>query len=149
MVFRLAYVSRAAEGLARQEIESIAVQSEEKNSELGITGFLCYRNGTFLQYLEGGETEVRDLLEVIRRDDRHTMLSDVELGVDADRLFEGWAMKYLDDHFFGMIAMEDVLEGAIRAMAGTGGDTSYTRSIADRIVRRIAELRAGAAGPGV
>nr|BFD58538.1 hypothetical protein CKG001_06450 [Bdellovibrio sp. CKG001]BFD61966.1 hypothetical protein BdHM001_06470 [Bdellovibrio sp. HM001] len=95
-VFHLVYYSKAAEDLSYTDIREILDVSRRNNTALGITGLLIFRDGFFLQLLEGAEKDVRDILNRIREDDRNYSIRVMIETESADRLFEGWSMAFYD-----------------------------------------------------
>ena len=92
MLVRLLYASRAAADVDHDVLLDILRQSKADNPKAGITGALCYSEGTFLQVLEGGRSAVNTLYNRIAADARHTdvvLLSYEEIG---ERRFAGWSM---------------------------------------------------------
>jgi hypothetical protein len=65
------YVSSAVRPLTEDEILDILRVSRQNNERLGVTGMLLYRDGNFLQVLEGPASVVDSLIQRIRRDPRH------------------------------------------------------------------------------
>lgn len=95
-MLRLIYVSTAKELLNTDDLVKILSKAKEKNSRLGVTGMLLYKDGNFMQLLEGDEKIVRDLYETIRLDVRH---HDAMVLLDEpaeDRLFSDWSMGFKD-----------------------------------------------------
>ena len=70
-MFFLVYVSMAQEKMSKEDLLDILAQSREANAKAGITGMLLYKDGNFMQALEGEETAVRALYARICRDPRH------------------------------------------------------------------------------
>ena len=95
-MFRLIYVSTARELMDKDALLGILAKAREKNARLGITGMLLYKDGNFLQLLEGEETIVRGIYETIARDTRHfdTMIT-MEEAVN-ERMFTEWSMGFHD-----------------------------------------------------
>jgi hypothetical protein len=92
MLVRLLYVSRAVPAVDHEELLAILRKSKANNPALGITGVLCFSEGTFLQVLEGGRSAVNRLYNRIAADARHTqveLLASEEIG---ERRFAGWSM---------------------------------------------------------
>lgn len=58
--------------LTHDELQDIVITCRRRNTLLGITGLLLYRDGSVVQYLEGTEVSIRLVLESIKRDPRHT-----------------------------------------------------------------------------
>ena len=95
-MFRLIYVSTARELMDKDALLGILAKAREKNARLGITGMLLYKDGNFLQLLEGEERIVRGIYETIARDTRHfdTMIT-MEEAVN-ERMFTEWSMGFHD-----------------------------------------------------
>ncbi len=92
---RVIYASRWAESdwSEARMLADILASSERNNEATGVTGFLLYREGWFLQALEGDLDAVDRTFDRIRRDRRHL---DVRIVADApafERAFPDWAMR--------------------------------------------------------
>lgn len=88
------YTSSARHAFDDEALASLLVASRESNARRDITGMLLYREGQFLQILEGGRSAVLELMERIRGDSRH---GDVRVLLEAplvERRFEDWSMGY-------------------------------------------------------
>lgn len=95
-MFRLLYVSSAVRSFSKSDLADLLATSRANNSKQGITGLLLYKDGDFLQVLEGNETQVKKLYEKINLDPRHTgstILFDEEV---AEPLFAEWSMGFRD-----------------------------------------------------
>lgn len=93
-MYQVVYVSSAASDPSRQELAAMLDHARTKNERLGITGMLLYRDGDYMQALEGEEEAVRELYETICRDPRHTSVTPiVEHGIEA-RSFADWRMGF-------------------------------------------------------
>ncbi|MBF0203757.1 MAG: EAL domain-containing protein [Desulfamplus sp.] len=93
-VYTVIYVSKASESLTDDEIKQILDSARKKNSELGITGFLIYNKGYFLQLLEGRQDSIDELLRKIVDDQRHNDARIVLRTFNERRLFADWTMGY-------------------------------------------------------
>lgn len=92
MLVRLLYASRAVPAVDQEELLAILKKSKANNPQLGVTGVLCFSEGTFMQVLEGGRAAVNQLYNRIASDSRHTdveLLCYQEIG---ERRFAGWSM---------------------------------------------------------
>lgn len=88
------YSSNATHPFDDRELGDLLAQSRASNSRNDLTGMLLYRRGRFVQILEGPERTVRDLIETIRADERHT---DVRVLIEEPitaRAFADWTMGY-------------------------------------------------------
>lgn len=92
MLVRCLYASRATEPMATNELDRILEKSRPNNLARGITGLLCYRNGVFVQVLEGGRERVSTLLGALYNDNRHTGLQLLLLEEIGERHFGNWNM---------------------------------------------------------
>lgn len=95
-MFRLIYVSSAVRHFSKDELLSLLKTAREKNSLLGITGLLLYKDGDFLQVLEGDEAAVRTLLDTIQKDQRHRGTIIMAEEKAESRLFGEWSMGFRD-----------------------------------------------------
>jgi hypothetical protein len=95
-MFFLVYVSVAQENVSREDLLEILAKSREANAKAGITGMLLYKDGKFMQALEGEETAVRELYARISRDPRHLGVLTLVEGEREDRCFGDWSMGFQD-----------------------------------------------------
>ncbi|MBF0329366.1 MAG: EAL domain-containing protein [Nitrospirae bacterium] len=93
-VYTVIYVSRAAESVDEGEIFKILNTAQKFNAEQGITGFLLFNNGYFMQLLEGRKESVDALLEKIAKDERHKDFKIILRTTNQQRLFQDWSMGY-------------------------------------------------------
>jgi Sensors of blue-light using FAD len=100
-MFRLVYVSSATQLFSKTDLLDLLVKAREKNHRLGITGMLLYKDGDFMQALEGEEAVVRELFARVERDPRHdgivVLLEEVVLQQDdnaEERIFPEWSMGF-------------------------------------------------------
>ncbi len=90
----LIYVSAATELMSDAELAQILEVSRRRNVEDGITGMLLYKDGSFMQLLEGPRDKVTATFERIGRDPRHHGLI-ILREADADaRCFPDWSMGF-------------------------------------------------------
>lgn len=93
-LFYLIYVSSAVRPFTDTALTDLLAQAREKNSKLEITGMLLYKDGNFMQVLEGEETTVRQLYATILNDPRHHKLVLLDTGNLAERRFSDWSMGF-------------------------------------------------------
>ena len=87
----IAYCSRPTQ-FSFDMIDSILDVSRRNNQRDALTGALIYNDRTFLQWLEGGNQEIRDVFNRISRDSRHTGLRLMTVRKLDDRWFPDWSM---------------------------------------------------------
>jgi hypothetical protein len=115
-VFAVLYLSRAEIRFRAPEIRELAQQAAEKNERLAVSGYLCFKNGLFVQYLEGNKAVILNLLHKIRNDHRHHIISEVILGEYPERYFLGWDMRYLEQEELNHVHLEEVLDWIIEEL---------------------------------
>ena len=93
-MFYLIYVSSAVKLMKDDELLFLLQQSREKNYRLGITGILLYKDGSFMQMLEGEKQTVLELYRTIMSDERHKGLITVMRSDIKGRSFEDWSMGF-------------------------------------------------------
>lgn len=95
MVYQIVYTSRATKHLTAEKLEEILSDARIGNERKRVTGALVSVDDVFLQILEGEETVVRDLLDSIVNDSRHTSVKVIyEAEVDSPA-FASWSMAYI------------------------------------------------------
>ena len=92
----LVYVSESVVPFSKENLSELLTKSRENNSRLGITGMLLFKDGNFLQVLEGEREKVHDLYQRIRRDPRHSKLTGLFEGSLTERDFPDWSMGFHD-----------------------------------------------------
>ncbi len=97
MLLSLTYVSSAVELFSKSELKHLLAVSLENNAKRGVTGMLLYKEGNFMQVLEGDEREVRIVFyEKISADTRHKGIIVLLQGPVAERRFPHWDMGFRD-----------------------------------------------------
>jgi hypothetical protein len=90
----LVYVSAATQPFSPSELDALLEKSRRNNLRDGITGMLLYRDGDFLQVLEGPEAAVRATYARIGRDRRHGGFILLDENHVEQRAFSDWAMGF-------------------------------------------------------
>lgn len=93
-MYFLVYVSSAVEPFTEVELLALLEQSRENNQRLGITGMLVYKDGNFMQALEGEQSVVSELHRRIERDTRHRGMITLLQGDHNERQFPEWSMGF-------------------------------------------------------
>ncbi len=91
-LFQLTYISQSKLhplGL-HEELEIIQKSASEFNREKQISSVLVYRDGYFLQRLEGNRKDIIYLTESIAADRRHSDFCILEQGAIGERLYKDW-----------------------------------------------------------
>lgn len=87
----MAYCSRPTR-FSFDQVDEILRVSRHNNDRDQLTGALIYDNTTFLQWLEGGEVEIRRAFGHISRDSRHAEIKLLTVRKLQDRWFPDWSM---------------------------------------------------------
>ncbi|PYY59034.1 hypothetical protein DEJ17_08370 [Curtobacterium sp. MCSS17_011] len=125
MLLSLVYMSAANEVFDQDRLDALLEHARVRNAESGLSGLLVYKDGRFMQLLEGPEVAVLQTYQRIIDDPRHT---DVGLLVE-ERIhtprFGEWKMAFhrepdadLPDGFDSFLAEGD-----------TSADTSRAREL--------------------
>ena len=97
-MFSLTYVSSAMRPLSPAELRDLLVVCNRNNRARNVTGMLLYKDGNFMQVLEGEEDSVRAVHATIARDQRHHGLLTLLQGVNSERQFPAWSMGFKELH---------------------------------------------------
>ena len=93
-LFCLVYVSSAAENFSNDDLLALLTTSRRNNTGSGVTGMLLYKQGNFMQVLEGEEEKVRTLHHRIQSDPRHRGLITMLQQPIKARQFGAWSMGF-------------------------------------------------------
>lgn len=91
-LYALVYTSQAIQNFDEAVLMEIFATSRKNNLKDDITGFLIYREGYFLQLLEGPRTKVRQCFERIQKDRRHRAVVLQGETYPSERMMPGWSM---------------------------------------------------------
>jgi hypothetical protein len=78
----------------QKSIDEILLKSRKNNQVNNLSGILLFRNGDFLQLIEGEKINVYYTLKKIRDDQRHMNMKMLYEGEIQKRIFEGWQMAF-------------------------------------------------------
>ncbi len=95
-MYYLSYASVAVTPFASAELQELLLTSRRNNMQLGITGMLLYKDGEFMQVLEGEQAAVQALYARIARDPRHQRATTILEGPTDARHFPDWSMGFRD-----------------------------------------------------
>jgi acylphosphatase len=96
-VFRVAYRSILCPETKSTDIQRIVAAANARNADLGITGVWMLSDGDCLAAIEGPPLAVREIMDTIWDDPRHTNVKLVAMEQSEDRLFDGWALRFLPE----------------------------------------------------
>jgi len=95
-MIHLIYVSSATRPMGEQDLLDLLEQSRSRNLRQQVTGMLVYRDGAFLQVLEGESADVQDIYRSIVMDNRNTGHYLIAKESITERNFPNWSMGFKD-----------------------------------------------------
>ncbi|MAW93951.1 MULTISPECIES: BLUF domain-containing protein [unclassified Leeuwenhoekiella] len=95
MFYYLIYLSDSSNSNSHHIIQNILDNVADWNKELDISGFLVYRDGNFLQLLEGNKNEVLTLFTKIKKDQRHKNVTLILEDESENRIFSDYESGFL------------------------------------------------------
>ena len=134
----LVYASRATIPFDEEMLKALLAKARKNNGAKNITGMLLYRDGLFIQALEGTQGEIEGLFTKIRQDKRHTDVIQIYLKPIQERSFPEWSMG------FNRIenASTESMEGFSDFLAKTSpeffqGQPSYAKALLDNFKKDV------------
>ena len=92
--YQLIYRSEATTFPRPADLQRLLDQARVHNAGARLTGLLLYRDGRYLQVLEGPPDAVLDLYACIRCDPRHARVVTISEGLVPARFFSTWHMAF-------------------------------------------------------
>lgn len=122
-MFSLVYVSSATKLFSVAQLDALLERSRVRNAEVGITGLLLYRDGNFMQLLEGEQVTVEALYRRIAVDPSHHDCQVLLKSEIDQRMFAEWSMA-----FRRVQALGDLPEGFSRFLSGDAAASDALRN---------------------
>lgn len=94
MIYQLVYSSTATQDFWPADLFHLVETSRRKNALRSVTGMLLFREGQFLQLLEGPEREVKSVFEMVKGDARHEGIKIIFSQSVEARQFPDWTMGF-------------------------------------------------------
>jgi hypothetical protein len=132
---QLVYESQASSGFDPGDMFDIVQGASRRNKERGITGFLLFRAGRFLQLLEAPSDVLETMLEDLERDERHSNLRIFARRQIPERHFGDWSMKRVHSG-----TDTDQLALIKQSLASLGGGTRLFEEFLDDAVSQAPEI---------
>lgn len=107
-IVQLIYSSQASRPLSQDAFKEILASAEANNRALSITGLLLYSQGHFIQVIEGKRSNVRQLYDRIRRDDRHREIEQLLMHSVEERQFVSWRMGFIEIDQYSSLDLEKI-----------------------------------------
>lgn len=138
-MFAITYYSRASYPFNEVTLCKLSDQARDKNNQLGITGFLQYREGHFIQYLEGDKDIVLELMRTISEDSRHELLRMIYLPEMSTRRFNNWYMHYWQQRDISYIKLDDLLNDVLLSVDPKVFGDEFLQKTIIRLVDKMSE----------
>jgi len=97
-----------------RDLDSIVAASQRNNPAADITGVMFFQGGRFLQFIEGEESSLRNLVARIEADPRHDEINYLFDEPLPARGFPQWSMDFFDlsrGHALSTGMMEKIRDG--------------------------------------
>jgi len=94
MFYTIIYISRATQKMSEDDLVDLLNVSRKNNILNDVTGMLLYRNGEFMQALEGEKSKIEALYDKISKDSRHDQIVVLSRKNIVERVFSNWSMGF-------------------------------------------------------
>ena len=95
-LIHIIYSSAAKSHFGSEELLTLLGSARSKNTSLNISGMLLHIEGSFLQVIEGNESDIDALFETISQDPRHGNIVTIVRESIPRRAFSDWSMGFAD-----------------------------------------------------
>lgn len=96
LMYHIIYLSTAVTHFSEEELKELLIKARKFNTTQNITGILFYKEGYFLQAIEGNKERVISLFENIKKDKRHKNVITLFDEDIVSRSYPEWSMAYPD-----------------------------------------------------
>ena len=93
-MLQIIYASSATPPMNAEQLKVLLAVSKRNNEAVGVTGLLLYKDGNFLQLLEGPKGSVTQVFDRVRQDPRHERIIVLLQESSSAREFAGWTMGF-------------------------------------------------------
>lgn len=93
-LIQLIYVSSAVKVFTQQQLSDLLETARAANHHHHITGLLLYKDGNFMQVIEGEEQAIDQLMSNLQNDQRHNGIIQILKEPVQQRNFADWSMGF-------------------------------------------------------
>jgi hypothetical protein len=110
------YISEATADFSEPALLTLLQQARREHQQAHFTGLLLYRDGRFLQILEGPEKPLREFFNRVAADPRHGKLEKLADGPKPRPDFQQWHMSFACGlphqcmHLAGFLELEQLMD---------------------------------------
>ncbi len=90
----IVYISQETQPFSSADLKDLLEFAVARNRANGVTGYLHYESGFFMQYFEGDADAVAALMHRIEADQRHSIFYRADEADIAERRFPDWYMQW-------------------------------------------------------
>lgn len=137
----IACYSKATVPFDQSMLNALHDAEVKSNRQLGLTGYLSWKNGHFFQYLEGPENAVDEILQEIKKDSRHAVLTTLQLGSIDKRRFSQWEMLSTTDSGVPDIRIQDLIEDVIKSAPNDAFAEAESRRVMLEMLDQMSKLQ--------
>lgn len=130
-IHTLAYFSSSKPNWSESDLTELLRTSRMNNQKVGVSGFLIFADGSFLQWLEGPIEGIDQVFAKISQDKRHSQLSLIYKGSIGDRYFSNWSMAFIPQAEIDADLHSNFMD--LRALRNGGGFLENGPRLAQRI----------------
>lgn len=121
----IVYTSEYTGDEMQADVKQIVAASRRNNAQAGVTGVMFSHDSRFLQFIEGAEADIRQLMSRIQLDPRH---SNIQMLFDEpipERGFGSWNMDHFEIQSGSHLELKslELISEACRANFQTRTDT--------------------------
>lgn len=127
----IVYISQATIDFNKNLIKELADNAAAHNAHTEITGYLWFKKGQFVQYIEGHESDIDNLMAQITTDKRHQVLYQQTTSCNAKR-FPNWSMRYISARDAHMVDLESIITNQLLMM-----NVAYKSKLDEKLVNSI------------
>lgn len=111
MIRQLVYISTTLEPLDDAALANILKHARERNAKYGVTGVLIYSDQSVMQVLEGVDTAVELIFNIVSSNPLHSGVMIVQDRTVPQRDFAEWSMAFqpMDKQAFALLSGVKVL----------------------------------------
>ncbi|ANQ49228.1 BLUF domain-containing protein [Flammeovirga yaeyamensis] len=139
MIYSYIYSSKSKNAFEIDDLLQLQYDAEKNNSVHNITGYLTYKNDIFIQYIEGDEDQIKQLIKNLHKDDRHQIINEFVLPNRKERLFKNWNMRYIEYNNLIEIGFHELLDAVFFTIDNRLFSNSEVSSKINRMLLKVAE----------
>ncbi|MBB6459306.1 BLUF domain-containing protein [Flammeovirga kamogawensis] len=110
MISSYIYSSKSEMSFDSKALHQLQALAQKENKKHNITGYLTYKNDHFIQYIEGPESAIEQLITNLKKDNRHQIVKSYALPIKGNRVFKSWNMRYIEYNDLVEIGFHELLE---------------------------------------